>query len=172
MEWTPAFPGQRPPFAPGNELGFAPGNTLSVRSGAFSERFVDPLALEIVEQLIEVRPDVARHPHMLASTARLGARAALLSAFIDRSGLFDGKGRIREGALRWHSQFERQFMAGLRELGLGPAAEARLTRDQAVAAATIVDLSAVGASGQMIREQLSSLQLRSASTTEPPADPA
>jgi hypothetical protein len=43
--WTPAFDGQRPPFAKGNQL-------AATSHGAYSPRRVDPLASELVEQLL------------------------------------------------------------------------------------------------------------------------
>ncbi len=139
QEWAPAFPGQRRPFPA--------GHTLSVRSGAFSDRFIGPLALEIAQQLVEEWPEAARHPHLLASTARLGARVALLNADLDATGHYDAKGKLREGPLRWAAQYERQYVAGLRELGLSPVGEARLQRDRALAAATVIDLHAVRQAG-------------------------
>jgi hypothetical protein len=50
-DWTPAFPGQRPPFAPGNEWRAEPGNERAVTHGAFSVRRVEPLAKQIAHDL-------------------------------------------------------------------------------------------------------------------------
>jgi hypothetical protein len=53
-EWTPAFPGQRPPFER--------GNTASVVHGAFSQRRTGPVAERIVADLL-ADPETPEHLH-------------------------------------------------------------------------------------------------------------
>lgn len=44
-EWTPAFPGQRPPFGP--------GHALSTKHGVFSRAAMQPRAAELAAQILE-----------------------------------------------------------------------------------------------------------------------
>jgi len=136
--WTPAFPGQRPPFRPGHQL--------SVRSGAFSSRLSEPLAVELAEELVERRPDLAGYPEELTALCRVEARVLLLDRWLTENGLFDGR-KLRDGPLRHLATFERTAAGLRRELGLSPAGEARMRRDQALAVATMADLAAVMTAG-------------------------
>jgi hypothetical protein len=136
--WTPAFPGQRPPFAPGHRL--------SVRSGAFGSRMSEPLAVELAEELIERRPDLANYPEEVAALCRVEARVLLLDRWLCEHGLWDRK-KLREGPLRHLATFERTAAGLRRELGLSPAGEARMRRDQAAAAASVADIAAVMVAG-------------------------
>ena len=79
--WTPAFDGQRPPFAP--------GNVHAVHHGASRERFVAPLAAEIEAELLAsphapwlAAPELAED---VAALARAEAVSRLLEAYLDRS---------------------------------------------------------------------------------------
>lgn len=136
--WTPAFPGQRPPFQPGHRL--------SVRSGAFGSRMSEPLAVELAEKLVERRPDLAGYPEELTALCRVEARVLLLDRWLCEHGLWDGK-KLREGPLRHLATFERTAANLRRELGLSPAGEARVRRDQAAAAASVADIAAVMTAG-------------------------
>ena len=49
--WTPAFPGQRPPFATGNKWRVGEGNEIARKHGAYSMREVLPLAAQIAKEL-------------------------------------------------------------------------------------------------------------------------
>ena len=80
-EWSPAFDGQRPPFAE--------GNTHAVHHGASRERFVAPLAAEIEADLLAsthapwlAAPELADDVHALA---RAEAVSRLLEAYLDRA---------------------------------------------------------------------------------------
>lgn len=50
-DWTPAFPGQRPPFRPGNQWRVGAGNHLATKHGANSPRYYLPLAKQIAAEL-------------------------------------------------------------------------------------------------------------------------
>ena len=45
-EWVAEYPGQRPPFGPGNRLSFKHGATMP--------EVVDPLAMQLIDQVLEV----------------------------------------------------------------------------------------------------------------------
>jgi hypothetical protein len=64
--WTPAFPGQRPPFTASNEA--------ALRHGARTERRVAPLAAEI-ERALLADPDMPAHLHRPEFKAAVSAWA-------------------------------------------------------------------------------------------------
>lgn len=79
-DWSPAFAGQRPPFAP--------GNTYAVRHGASRDRFVAPLAAQIEADLLASRhapwlaaPELADDVHALAVAM---ASERLVEEYLDR----------------------------------------------------------------------------------------
>jgi hypothetical protein len=81
--WTPAFPGQRPPF----EL----GNVASLTHGVWSPRKVDPLAEHLIWQLHQT-PGLdylaeARFAAEVLAWAKAEARVALLEAHVDKLGI-------------------------------------------------------------------------------------
>lgn len=122
--WVPEFDGQRPPFAK--------DNTLAVKSGYRSERYVEPLATEIVAAAVEDAPylDQPKYRATVMAWAREEARVRLLSDYIERVGLVDDQGHVvaAEGAL--HRAETRA--SNLRSaLGLTPMSRARLGRDVA-----------------------------------------
>lgn len=61
--WSPAFPGQRPPFAQANQL--------AVRHGAFSARLTGPLREQIAAELLAdpATPDYVREGYAAAAVA-------------------------------------------------------------------------------------------------------
>ncbi len=132
--WVPAVVGQRPPFAPGNEL--------AVQHGAYSPRKVNPLARELVDQvLVQAGQPNAATSYLLDVTYRVvlwewacaAARVQLLrEALADRH---DGTGVTREGEeLGVSRAYERAVgrLASLsKQLGLDPLSRARLGRDVA-----------------------------------------
>lgn len=151
-EWTPAFPGQRPPFQPGNTLGFTEGNQLSLRHGAYSPRKVHPLAAEIVEALLadETVPAYAKataYRLELWELARAEARYQLVDEWLtaQAEGRDDGMPDLSSEAVR--SAFLIQHRAATRaasarsRLGLTPAAAARLGKDVAVGRAAEADVA-------------------------------
>src|SRR5579875_2353357 len=87
-EWTPAFEGQRPPFEPGHEL--------SLRHGAYSPRKVDPLARELVDQVLATtgtghvhRPE---YRPALWAWGRAEAQVQLLTEWLSKRGEETGDG--------------------------------------------------------------------------------
>jgi len=126
VEWVPAFPGQRPPFAPGHEL--------STKHGAYSPRRVDPLAAELVDTLL-ADPDLAYltapsyRPAVLA-WARAEAQVQLLDEHLAELGTSPDFGDKRvAAAYTAHHRAETRADNARRRLGLDPLSRARLGRD-------------------------------------------
>lgn len=132
-QWVPAFEGQRLPFQP--------GHTLSLQHGAYSPRKVDPLARDLVDQVL-AEPD-ARHLSAVVyrpalwAWARAEAQVQLLTEYLAKAGEASGDGvgdldseRIRAGYLLLH-RAEARAMSGRARLGLDPLSRARLGKDVA-----------------------------------------
>lgn len=140
-EWTPAFPGQRPP------LNGPPGNQLALKHGAYSPRRVDPLAAELVG-LVDGDASInwltAADRPALWAWARAEAQAQLLTEYLAKAAeaTEDGVGdleqeRVRAAYLLLH-RAEARAQSGRARLGLDPLSRARLGRD---VAATRVDMA-------------------------------
>ncbi len=144
-QWTPEFPGQRPPFQRGHEL--------SVQHGCYSPRRVDPLASELVDRMLS---DVAvtflqapAYRPALWAWARAEAKCQLLEEYLDgRDDLADE--RVIAAYRELHRAETRA--ANLRtQLGLTPLARARLGKD--VAQARVADAAAVMAELHRLEER-------------------
>jgi hypothetical protein len=133
-EWVPAFAGQRPPFEK--------ENALAVTHGGYSPRKVDPLAAELVAQVLEEagRPN-SPTSYLLDVTYRVvlhewGAAAArvqlLREHLMERH---DGTGVKPDGeelgASRAYERAVARLQALSSKLGLDPLSRARLGRDVA-----------------------------------------
>ncbi len=147
-----AFEGQRPPFQPGHEL--------SVQHGAYSPRKVDPLARELVDQVLADPEASAAHAprYRLAlwAWARAEAQAQLLTEYLSKAAEATGDGvgdleleRVRSAYLLLHRAESRATTQRTR-LGLDPLSAARLGRDRAAGA---VDTARVMAEIHRLREQ-------------------
>ena len=143
QDWTPEFPGQRPPFESGNEYRVPPGNELAVRHGAYSPRRRDPLAEEIRSSVLADPStrylSAPRYAPAVWAWARAEAQVQLLSEYLAKAGeeTQDGVGdldddRVRSAYLLLH-RAEARALSGRRALGLDPLAAARLGRDVAAA---------------------------------------
>lgn len=139
-DWRPAFVGQRPPFEP--------GNLMAVRHGARSPRVVSALALRLLDEFRERYPSLAeQYPDVVADFLESRSRIELLRQHLEDVGLTDHKGRLNDSALRHLRWAELHALKLAESLGLTPASDARLRRDQAQAAALVVDIAAVQANG-------------------------
>ena len=129
QEWSPLFPGQRPPFEP--------GHTLSTTAGHRSERRVAPLADQFVAALLEDEsvPAYLSEPSFrpaLVAWARAEAIAALLEDYISRVGLekaLSGKAPLTEQLRRWDVTAANHRA----RLGLDPVSRAKIMRDLSAA---------------------------------------
>jgi len=151
--WTPEFDGQRPPFPPGNDLGvkLQPGHELSTRHGAYSPRRVEPLAAELVDQVLD-DPDI---PYLQMPSYRLAvwawaraeAQVQLLTEYLaDRAGE-SGVGdlddeSIRAAYLLLH-RAEARADRSRSKLGLDPLSRARLGRDVALGHRAAMDTASI-----------------------------
>jgi hypothetical protein len=123
--------------------------SISTRHGAGSPRKVDPLAAEIIEALLERRPDLAGYPEALHAWARSEARCLLLADWFAAHGLLDEKGKATADTSLLSSS--ERLAAQLRgELGLTPKGEAELAKSQSEAAQSVVDLDGLRARGREV----------------------
>ena len=128
-----------------------PGNFLNLRSGIWSKRMVDPVAVELVAGLLEDRPEFERFPETVAAWSRAEARCVLLSDWIAEHGLVDAEGKPSV-QLRFVAQFERLAMDLRSKLGLDPRSELELVREQAEAQHASFDVAALIAKGREVLE--------------------
>lgn len=139
--WTPAFPGQRPPF------NGPAGNALGLHHGAHSPRRVDPIAQEFVDVVL-ADPAVswltdADRPALFA-LGRAEAKVQLLEDYLHRlaeaegAELADLEAKRVEAAYRELHRAETRAASLRSQLGFTPLSRARLGRDTAAAK---VDLS-------------------------------
>jgi hypothetical protein len=130
---------------------FGPGNQAHLKHGASSARRVDPLAAELVEALLQRRPDLADFPEATWAWGRAEARCLLLEDFHAREGFLDEVGNVRGGGRV--ATFEAQA-ARLRErLGLDPVADVQLQRAKAEAVALVADLEGIRERGRAVLER-------------------
>ena len=120
--WTPAFPGQRPPFP--------------VTHGAYSPKRVDPVASGLVHDLL-ADEEVAylRAGYFLPAIwawARAEARVLLLTEWLADRPPTEGKPMPALEQLR---QWESTAAAARTRLGLDPTSRAKLLKDLAVTSA-------------------------------------
>jgi hypothetical protein len=126
---------------------FTKGNEMAATHRATVDRVVNPIADELVEGLLERRPDLAAYPEALAAWSRAESRCLLLESHIVSNGLIDenGKATVGEGLLGQSERLAAQLRS---ELGLTPKSEAELANAQADAAQSVVDLDALRARGR------------------------
>jgi hypothetical protein len=129
---------------------FAEGHTVSTRHGAFSERRVHPLAVELMAGLLADRADLERFPEVVMAWARAEARCVLLAEWQVEHGFIDDEGNVRGG--KWVGTFERLAQDLRARLGLDPRSEAELVRESAQAHHASFDLEAVIAKGRAVIE--------------------
>lgn len=143
--WVPEFEGQRPPFEPGNEL-------ATTVHGAYSPRKVDPLAQELVDQVISSpATQYLQAPQWrpaLWAWAKAEAQVQLLDEYLAEKGEASGDGvgdladeRVRAAYLLRH-RASNLAQSGRTRLGLDPLSAARLGRDKTAAALDAAQLMA------------------------------
>jgi hypothetical protein len=125
-----------------------PGNTLALKHGAYSEGFMQPLADDLSQDLLERRPDLATYPEAVSAWAYAETRAAIWRMLLDRGGLVDGNHDVREKWLKELRADERRAAEERRNLGLDPASHARLMRERAEATSKAIDLDSIRERGR------------------------
>lgn len=144
-DWTPAFPGQRRPFAPGNLMS-------PTTHGAYSPRKVDPLAREFVEVLLvdEDTPSyvkAAAYRAELWSLGRAEAQVQLIAEWLASrvEDTDDGVGDLTSEAVRSAylllHRAESRAASSRTRLGLTPVSAARLGKHVAQGAAAQADVA-------------------------------
>lgn len=132
--WTPAFPGQRPPFPPGHDLGvrFEPGNELGLRHGAYAELRLAPRAAEIVEGLrgqVPARTEADEPTLWLLAQVLARIEAAHVWLAEQDLGIFRTSGGELQPVLRALSTWENTAARLLDRLGCTPTSRAQLGLD-------------------------------------------
>ena len=141
-DWTPEFPGQRPPFER--------GNVVALKHGAMSRRIYEPMAAEIVEGVLSERPELDRYGYAVRHWAENEARAELLRKHIAHHGLLDEDDQPRDSILKWLHRFERAADTARRRLGLDPGSHADLIRAQVEIQRAATDLQSVRDRGRQL----------------------
>jgi hypothetical protein len=144
-DWTPDFPGQRPPFAPGNKL--------AVTHGAYSAERTDPIARRYLAEIADDPSlEYLHQPRFHAGLwlwASAMAKVELLSAWVDEQDIEDAadSDRGKTSALELLRKWMATAQTWASRLGLDPLSAARLGKDvaqgrQADAATTLTALRA------------------------------
>lgn len=126
---------------------FQRGNTAHLKHGVWSDRKVDPLALELAEGLAHERPELARYPATVWAWARAEARCALLEEWFADHRLVTEDGEVAP-VTRFLVQFEKLAIQLRSKLGLDPRSEAELATSRAEATASVYDLDALRERGR------------------------
>jgi hypothetical protein len=130
--------GSWPPFQPGHEI--------SLRHGARSDRFVEPLAAAFRDVLLQDRPDLSAYPEAVAAWATAEARCERLRVWTAEHGLVGEDGKV----VNSHDilMFEVQAARFRAQLGLDPISDALLQKSRADAVLTVVDLESIRQRGR------------------------
>jgi hypothetical protein len=145
---------------------FQPGHTLSLRHGARSSRFCDPLAKALVKALLEARPDLANYPETLISWAHAEARVELIRMWFAQEGFkVDDDGKIH-GPVDQLLRFEASAARLRSDLGLTPLSDAQLAKTRAEATHSIVDLEAIRERGRAAWAARQAAELEDATDAE------
>lgn len=116
-EWTPAFPGQRPPFEK--------GNALAVRHGAYATILLGQRVEELAAELRELVPAYSPSDEPAVRVLCLAlARLERAEAALEEAAPSE-LGKLRQDALGWANAARRL----LNDLGMTPTARARLGLD-------------------------------------------
>jgi hypothetical protein len=117
--------GQRAPM-------FTAGNAASRTHGAYMDRNVDPVARQLVEQVVELVHYLSEPSYEPAvwAWARAEARVLILAEWLDKHGPLDENG-VPRPALAALLQFEKLAVTHRTRLGLDPRSRAELGRDVA-----------------------------------------
>jgi len=130
---------------------FERGNAVALRHGVWSDRRIDPVAVELTAAVFADRPDLKAYPEVVAAWARAEARCLLIDGYLVQHGLVDDTGKPHP-ILAHVVRFE-NLAARLRErLGLDPLSDAQLARERVEATHAAVDLDALRARGRDVLE--------------------
>lgn len=140
---------------------FGKGHELSVRHGAYSQRRIDPVAVELASGLVADRPDLEGFPEAVMAWARAEARCLLVADWLAEHGLVDDDGKPA-GVAKHVASWERLALDARARLGLDPMAAAALERERAQAVRERLDLDGIAARG---REALARRQAALVTTT-------
>lgn len=134
-EWTPAFPGQRPPFQPGHQL--------TREHGAYSQQAIEPLQEAILERLrldAPVGHEADDHARRLLA-GRL-AQIEIARRWIAENGILNEQGELWP-LVRDLTKWEGGAVRQMRELGLTTLSRAELGLDLARTHVAIAEVQPV-----------------------------
>ena len=141
----------KPAFGVWPKNPFPTGNTTSRTHGVWSDRRINPQAVELTHTLLVVRPDLAAYPETVWAWARAEARCLLLEEWLEDHPLVEEDGNVAP-VTRYVSQFER-LAADLRaKLGLDPKSEAELASSRPQATLHTFDIEELRARGREVME--------------------
>jgi hypothetical protein len=119
--------------------------------GARSDRHVDPLAAELVEALLERRPDLVDFPEATWAWARAEGRCLLFERWHVEHGFLGPDGEVKGG--RKVREYE-VLAANLRaRLGLDPLADLQLQKGRAEVVSLVADLEGIRERGRQVLER-------------------
>jgi hypothetical protein len=123
-EWTPAFPGQRPPFERGNQVGLTHGAQSMIR--------LAPRAAELADDLRAIVPaaSVSDEPTIRLAALVL-ARIEAANAYLAEHGIFLDGGPEIQPVIRSLTGWENSAARLLDRLGCTPTSRAALGLDLA-----------------------------------------
>ncbi|MCZ7529734.1 MAG: hypothetical protein M5U31_04965 [Acidimicrobiia bacterium] len=122
---------------------------MALRHGAFSKRMVEPVAVELVQGLLDDRADLAAYPEVVHAWARAEAKVLLLDDWLTTQGLHDEAGEPR-AALNYLAKFMTMADRLRQRLGLDPRSEAELARERGEATRVTADLESLLERGRQV----------------------
>ena len=128
---------------------FTASNTAALKSGARSERFYEPLAVAIANELMR-RHERLTNPlyrESVINYCRVLAKIELTEKYLAEKGLTDAHGDVSSTALFW-TKLQSLANKQAAQLGLSPLANARLGRDTAAAQVDLASIIAAAKSSQ------------------------
>jgi Phage terminase, small subunit len=172
----------RPGGVTGSGVSAPMGNTYSLKHGAASTLAMTPTDRDLAEIIdaisatAPVRDQDGRLPPADEAAVEIAARALKRYRSVvtchDLHGRIDDKGNERPSA-RFELDAERQLMRALDNLGMSPAARARLGVDVARSASLLDQADAMRAAGDRLRARAAAIEaeaLEVGDTADPQAD--
>lgn len=126
---------------------FTNGNLVRVTHGVYSDRRVNPIARDLVDAVLDARPDLEDHPAAVWSWARIESKCLLLEAWLDEHDFIDGDGKPTAPA-QLVTRYEKLALNLRARLGLDPQSQAQLQSSRADAAKVTFDLEALREKGR------------------------
>ena len=141
----------KPASGVGQRTRFLLGTRRVGPTGVWSDRRINPQAVELTHTLQGMRPELAAYPETVWAWARAEARCLLLEEWLVDHPLVDEDGGVAPVA-RYVTQFERLAAELRAKLGLDPKSEAELASSRAQATLHTFDIEELRARGREAME--------------------